>query len=71
MNTPRIETAAEVRDKFAAEAHAAWQENAELRLAIANLLPYAMAAISLPRESWPTDSVILRAEALLSRKVKT
>lgn len=52
---------------MAAEMQKVWQENAELRRALANLLCYAIPTIGLPRESWPTDSVILRAEELLAR----
>lgn len=61
------ETPAQVRDRMAAEMQKVWQENAELRRALANLLCYAIPTIGLPRESWPTDSVILRAEELLAR----
>ena len=63
-----LDTLAETRDRWISECQNCWQENAELRLALANLLPYAIPTIGLPRESWPTDSVILRAEALLARK---
>lgn len=61
------DTMAEKRDHWISEAHTAWRENAELRVALANLLPYAIPTIGLPRESWPTDSVILVAERLLAR----
>ena len=30
------------------------------------LLPYAIAAVGLPRASWPSDSVILQAEAVIA-----
>lgn len=32
---------------------------------VRDLLPYACASIGLPRESWPSDSVILRAEKFI------
>lgn len=34
--------------------------------AINDLLPYAVAAIGLPRQAWPQDSVILQAEAFVA-----
>jgi len=39
-----------------------------LHQAIRDLLPYATAAIGNPRSAWPTDSVILKAEALLPKE---
>lgn len=40
----------------------------ELVQAIRELLPYAIAAIGLPRSAWPSDSVVLRAEALIGER---
>ena len=37
----------------------------DLQGALRDVLPYAVTCIGLPRPCWPTDSVILRAEALL------
>ena len=39
----------------------------ELLAALIDVLPYAEAAIGLPRDRWPHDSVILRAEAAIAR----
>jgi hypothetical protein len=41
--------------------------NAELLAALDDLLPYARAAIGLPETSWPPDSVILKARAVLAK----
>ena len=42
----------------------------EVTVIIADLLPYATAAVGLPRASWPADSVLLRAEAFLAANKK-
>lgn len=39
----------------------------ELIQAVRDLLPYATACIGRSRASWPTDSVILQAEAALAK----
>lgn len=39
----------------------------ELLDALVGLLPYATAAIGLPRDRWPHDSVILRAERVIAK----
>jgi len=44
------------------------QRVADLESALADLLPYATACVGLPRESWPVDSAILRAEKLLRER---
>lgn len=44
-------------------------EVGDLKGAMRDLIPYAQATIGLPRQSWPTDSVILRAERLIETKV--
>jgi uncharacterized protein (DUF2342 family) len=43
---------------------------AALAQALADVLPYAIATIGLPREAWPTDSVILAAERLIGEPVE-
>lgn len=39
----------------------------DLAEALKDVLPYAQASIGLPRQSWPADSVILKAEAALAK----
>ena len=41
-------------------------ELAEVEAALRDVLPYAQAVIGLPRNIWPSDSVILKAEAALA-----
>jgi len=40
---------------------------ADLLEVLKDVLPYANASIGLPRASWPGDSVILKAEALIAK----
>ena len=40
---------------------------AELLEALADVLPYAQAAIGLPESSWPADSVIFKARAAIAK----
>ncbi len=39
----------------------------ELLAALVDVLPYAIAAIGNPRDRWPADSVILRAETVVDK----
>ncbi len=44
-----------------------WNCHADLLKAVQDLMPYAQAAIGLPRESWSWDNVILQAERAIAR----
>lgn len=57
----------EVRENWRLEAERLRALNAELVAALEGVLPYAQAAIGLPEQSWPRDSVILKARAAIAK----
>lgn len=70
---PHLDTDA-IADAIMAERERCRRELTELSLkaldladALKDVLPYAEASIGLPRQSWPTDSAILKAYAALAK----
>ena len=54
------------KEELEAEITALRARLAEVEGALRDVLPYAQAVIGLPRNIWPSDSVILKAEAALA-----
>ena len=70
---PHLDTDA-IADAIMAERERCRRELTELSLtaldladALKDVLPYAEASIGLPRQNWPADSVILKAERALAK----
>lgn len=71
MNTPLDDSLAARRDKWAAEAQAAWQENAELRASLTEILGTQTDLQyhdgTLPGHACATCNAVTKARALLAR----